>query len=175
MNINMKKIALVMFLFCAAINLKAQKGKFSIGAMTGVATGILDNGWGVHLGANPHISINRHFAAEFQVSYTYFKTTGSFLSGDTGKSNTLNALSGVRFYFNSEEKKVRPYINLLIGAQYNKTQKDDISSVSSSSLEMGFSTGFFLDVNQFLVGVSFDTPEHILLKVGYDIPIKKAK
>lgn len=156
-----------------SFNMNAQKCDFSISPMLGVSTPLLDGGTGVEVSVNPHLTINRFIAIEGQVSYTYTSISGAFLSGNTGKSHAAQTLIGGRFYFNSKEKKVRPYANLLLGGLYYNEEMND--NTSSSEFSMGYSTGFFVDIHQFLIGISFEAPGALLFKVGYDIPIKKTK
>jgi len=138
----------------------AQKGSFSISPTIGLNVPILDNGSGFHFGVNPAYAVSAWFAIEGQLSFAHVNINGSFISGKVGSQSNFNALVGGRFYILSEKKKVRPYFNLLLGGMHN-------SEFDYEEFTFGLSTGLFFDINQFLVGVSFETPGNIILKGGY--------
>jgi len=168
MNFIKKGIIAIMFLAFVGTFANAQTNDFSITATVGVGTPILDNGIGWHIGVNPGFSVSEYFAVEAQVSYFNTKITGSFLSGDTGKAHAVNGLIGPRLYFTPQDAKVRPYINGLIGGLYNREIKERIGGTSTiSEFDIGFSGGAFVEIDKFVVGLSYDTPQNLILKVGY--------
>ena len=73
----------------------AQSKSFRTHANIGISTPILDNGIGFQVGLNPSLRLNKFISAEGQISYNFTKTTGSFLAGKTGKSNSANLLGGL--------------------------------------------------------------------------------
>ena len=160
MNLNIKLLLLSSFFLSMHITSIAQKRNFSISPTIGLNIPILDNGVGFHIGLNPAYSISNRFAIEGQVSFAYVKINGAFISGEQNTQSNFNALLGARFYILSKEKKARPYLNLLIGGMQN--QESDYMEFT-----VGASTGVFVDINRFLVGLSFETPGNVILKVGY--------
>lgn len=143
----------------------AQKGSFTTNATVGVTTPILDNGIGVHLGINPSYALFSHFSIEGQLSFIHTNVKGAFISGKEEKVNAGNALVGGRLYFTAPEKNLRPYLNLLLGGNYTQEKQED--GETTANFGPGFSAGAFLEVHQFVVGGTFDTPQNLILKVGY--------
>ena len=152
----------------------AQEDRFSTSATIGVTSPILDSGIGFHIGMNPSYSLSSLFSLEGQVSYLYTKTSSSFLSGNKKLSNSINTLAGGRLYLNSEERTNRFYVNLLFGVNYNKEGLNGIKR--DGEINAGFSSGAFFELNKFLIGLSYDTPQNLILKVGIkDIRFKNRK
>lgn len=145
----------------------AQKGNFSTLLTGGVATPILDNGIGYHIGLNPCWSLSNHISIEGQLSYAAVEIDGAFISGAQGTVKTFNALAGGRLYILSPEKNVRPYINLLLGGMLSDDQSENTTN-RNPEFGVGLSTGAFLEIKRFVVGVSFDTPSNLILKAGYN-------
>jgi len=161
---NNKSIVLFILLFFSLIA-TAQKGSFTTSATIGLATPILDSGIGLHIGINPSYVLTPHFSIEGQISYASTKIHSSFLSGAEGQSNSVNTLGGGRLNLNSVEKKNRFYVNALIGLNYNKEEKNGLKM--DGQFNVGSSIGAYLELKSFLVGLSFETPENLVLKVGY--------
>ncbi|MEL6922794.1 MAG: hypothetical protein AAFO94_02020 [Bacteroidota bacterium] len=143
----------------------AQASSFSFNATIGVATPVVDNGVALHLGFNPAYALSSRFSVEGQLSYLRTQITGSFLSGNKGHNNSVNLLAGGRLYLNAEEKNTRIYLNALLGGTYsretiNEQKRDGI-------LGLGFSGGLHFSFSSWVIGVSLDTPQHLLLKAGY--------
>jgi hypothetical protein len=138
---------------------------FSWEISTGITTPILDNGIGFHLGVNPTYNLNEYFALEGQASYLFTRIEDSFLTGEKATVNALNLLAGPRLYILGPDRKVRPFINLLVGGNYQSEQRP--SATSSSEFTLGFSGGGYVLINQLVLGLSYDTPQNIVLKVGY--------
>ena len=161
----MKSLYLILISFLSTYHLHAQDNKFSILPTIGITSPFLDNGLGFHIGINPSIRLTERFSAEGQVSYIYNKISSSFISADKYLSHSVNTLLGGRFYLNSEDKKARLFINLLTSLNYNK---EEVSSMSSEDrFRLGFSTGAFVDFNNIVIGVSYDTPANLIIKAGY--------
>lgn len=143
----------------------AQKGSFSTNATVGVTTPILDNGIGVHLGINPSYALFSHLSVEGQLSFIHTNVNGAFISGNEEKVNAGNALVGGRLYFTAPEKNLRPYLNLLLGGNYTRQKRD--GGEITANFGPGISIGGFLEMRKLLVGLSFDTPQNIVLKAGF--------
>lgn len=141
-------------LFCLSFATTAQN-KFSVLPTVGVATPILDNGLGFQLGVNPSYAITPNFSLEGQVSFTHINAT-SFIAGEDKTTNSFYALIGGRLYLAPESKAFRPYINALIGGFNNNT----------SDGNLGFSTGGFLELNRTIIGLSFESSQNLVLKLG---------
>ena len=161
----MKFLYLLLVLFLLTNHLNAQDDRFSILPTIGITRPILDNGLGFHIGVNPSIRLTKWLSGEVQISYVYTRINSSFLSGNEGIVNSVNTLIGGRFYLNSEDKKTRFFFNLLTGLNYNKEEENNISS--EGKFQLGFSGGAFVDINRIIVGVSYDTPQNLSLKLGY--------
>ncbi len=152
----------------------AQKSNFMTSSTIGVASPILDGGIGLHIGINPSYSLSNKFSLEGQVSYFHTKISSSFLSGNTGSVNSINTLAGGRLYLNSEERTNRFYLNLLVGGNYYKEKRNGFKK--DGEINVGFSTGAFFELNKFLIGLSYDTPQNLILKIGIkDLRLKNRK
>lgn len=160
MNNRIKLFWLTLLFLSLCSTTIAQKRNFSISPTVGLNTPILDNGSGLHFGLNPAYAVSSRFTIESQISYAYANIDGTFLSGESDFQENFNALIGGRLYVRSDEKKVRPYFNLLVGGTINR--RSDYEEYL-----FGVSTGFFVDIRRFLVGLSFETPGNVILKVGY--------
>ena len=64
-----------------------------------------------------------------------------------------------------EERTVRPYLNLLLGLNYLKEELN--GTEFESQIDAGISSGLFLELKKVLIGVSYDSPQYLNLKVGY--------
>ena len=157
-------LVLLMILYFGRITY-AQKSHFSTLSTIGVTTRLLDSGLGYHMGMNPTYLLSSKVSIEGQISYLYTKITSSFLSGKERKSQSINTLAGGRFYLNSEERTNRFYLNLLIGLNYNKEEFNNVKQ--SGEFGVGLSGGGFFEFNKFVIGLSYDTPQNLVLKAGY--------
>ena len=165
MNFKVKVLVIVMVCFQTFMN---AQGNFKILPTIGVSTPALDNGTGVQLGLNPSYSVTDYFAFEGQVSYNRTKVTGTFISGKTGSDNSLNVLTGGRLYILPSKYNVRPYINLLAGGMVHSKKRDNSAeSTSEIRVDVGISTGIFVEINKFVVGFSLETPDNMVLKAGF--------
>lgn len=159
MNNRIKLFWLTLLFLSLCSTTIAQKRNFSISPTIGLNSPILDNGSGFHLGLNPAYAVSSRFTIESQISFAYAKTR-QFLSGESDVQEDFNALIGGRLYVRSDEKKVRPYFNLLLGGTLNRMS-------DNQEYIFGISTGFFVDIRRFLIGLSFETPGNVILKIGY--------
>ena len=158
------------FLLCIFLSFglfaNAQNSKFESSVFLGVSAPILDSGIGYHVGINPTYTLTSYLSAEASFSFIYTQINGAFLSGDKGHSNSVNAVVGGRLYFNSDEKKNRIYINFLLGGFYSNEDFEDNMN-DEDFYDVGLSTGAYLELNRFLIGVSLDTPQNLTLKAGF--------
>ncbi len=160
-----KKCALILTLLSFGLLTNAQKGNLSGSPIIGVSKPIFDSGLGFHIGVNPSYSLSSNFSLEGQLSYSYTEITSSFLSGKTGQSNSTNILMGGRLYLNSEERPNRFYLNLLVGGNYIKEEGNGVKY--DGEINMGISSGGFFELGKFLIGLSYETPQNLILKIGY--------
>ncbi len=167
MNYSKKGIIVIIFLALIGTIAKAQTNDFSHTVIVGIGSPILDNGQGFHLGYNPSLSVYEYLAVEGQLSYFYAETSG-FINGRKDKVHSVNVLVGPRLYFTPQDKNIRPYINLLIGGLYTReiTERAGIST-TRSEFGLGFSGGAYVNIHQFVLGLSYDTPQNVIFKVGY--------
>jgi hypothetical protein len=161
----------VIFTLLTGSNLNAQGNSFFLIANSGISTPLLEEGIGFHIGLTSSYSLTQHLAVEGQVSYVRTNIKSAFISGRSGIANTCNLLAGARLYFNSEDKKVRPCINLLLGGMYNDEEKEGLDL--DPEFGVGLSLGTFVEINKLILGVSFDTPGNIIFKVGYRFSFKR--
>ncbi len=130
----------------------------------GLTIPLEDNGIGFHIGVNPSYRIAPFFSVEGQISYLYTKISLSF-SGREGVNNAMNILAGGRVYVIPESRRTRVYLNLLAGGNWSK---DSVTGVETyGEFGFGFSGGGYVEINRFLAGLSYDTPQNLVLKVGY--------
>lgn len=160
----MKLLHVFLLLFLYTNHLNAQVDKFSIEPTIGLTTPILDNGLGFHIGINPSVRLTQKLSAEGQISYIHGRAN-SFLSGNVNVVNSVNTLLGGRFYLNSEDKKTRFFFNLLTGLNYNNEKKNNTSS--EGEFQLGFAGGAYININRIIIGVSYDTPQNLILKLGF--------
>ena len=163
MNTAIRSIILCLLLGYS-LSAHSQDRAFSTTLSLGIGSPLLDNGPSFHFGLNPNYQLAPIFSLEGQVSYIRTQINGSFLSGRTGNSNTLNLLGGGRLYLLSEGRKLRPYLNLLVGTVYEQEQLD---GTESSQWGFGYSAGAYVEFNDLALGLSLDAPQYLLLKVGY--------
>lgn len=161
----MKLLHVFLLLFLYTNHLNAQVDKFSIEPTIGLTTPILDDGLGFHIGINPSIRLTQWLSAEGQISYIYTKVNSSFLSGNVYVINSVNTLLGGRFYLNSEDKKTRFFFSLLTGLNYNNEKKNNMSS--EGEFQFGFAGGAYININRIIIGLSYDTPGNLILKLGF--------
>lgn len=160
----MKLLHVFLLLFLYTNHLNAQVDKFSIEPTIGLTTPILDNGLGFHIGINPSVRLTQKLSAEGQISYIHGRAN-SFLSGNVNVINSINTLLGGRFYLNSEDKKTRFFFNLLTGLNYNNEKKNNTSS--EGEFQLGFAGGAYINISRIIIGVSYDTPQNLILKLGF--------
>ncbi len=164
MNKRIEVLIILAILFSGTLA-NAQSNNFSALATVGLSAPILDSGSGYHVGINPSYLLSNNFSIEGQLSYLATKINGSFLSGNEGKSNAANALVGGRLYLTSAASPNRFYFNLLVGISYNK---EEINSLTQEGMiNPGFSAGAFMELKKLVLGLSFDTPQNLVLKAGY--------
>lgn len=126
---------------------------------------------GIHLGYSITISPLQLLALEGQVFYTYGKYSrdADTFAQDGGFISTLNAVGGVRLYFAKENKKYRPYLNILLGKGYI-TDQEYINNVvrTRKTDDIGYNIGFFVTTPKGLnFGLAMETWMTAVIKVGY--------
>lgn len=161
----MRYVVLVLACISLCSRVFGQDNRLSTLATVGVATPILDGGLGVHLGANPSLRLTPRLAVEGQVSYIYNRINSTFLSGNTGEGHTVNTLAGARLYLNGEGSKSRLFVNLLAGLNYTSEQVDNRQR--ETYFDLGLSTGLFVLRDRLALGLSFDSHQYLVLKIGY--------
>lgn len=161
----MKQFVLVIFGLFFIVFAQAQDQKTPVSLTTGLTIPILDNGLGLHVGLNPAWGISEHFYLEGQLSYLYTRVGASFLSGEKSNSHAFNALVGGRLYLNAANQENRFYLNWLLGGNYQREIED--SGSATDQFGLGFSGGGYWQRKAFLLGLSYDTPQNLVLKTGY--------
>jgi hypothetical protein len=157
-------LIIIIFILGYNYRLLSQKNLASLQPSIGIAAPILDGGIGFSLSMNGHQPLNSYFGLEGQIAYVYSKIKGSFISGRQGSINSISAMAGLRLYFNPKDD-IRFYINGLVGyTAYNET----LDGTAFKERDPGMSLGAFLDFNRkYVVGLSLEAPEFVVLRVGY--------
>lgn len=146
---------------------KGQSIKHQFAGHLGVASGILDNGFGLNLGLTASQSLSRFFALEGQASYTKAGVS-SFLSGEKERIGSLSLLVGGRLYLTSPQKSIRPYLNFLVGGAFVNERRIGSATTSTDEFTAGASTGLYVEVKRKLFfGVSVESPSFLILRGGY--------
>lgn len=161
----MKKLYLLLLLVLLVFHANAQENRFSLMPTIGLTSTILDNGLGIHLGVNPSIRLTERISAEGQISYSFINISSSFISGNVGTVQSINTLAGGRFYFSAEDKNTRVFINLMSGLNYLREKENDL--VKDGEFNLGFTAGAFVEVKNITIGLSFESPQNIALKLGH--------
>ncbi|MEL6589725.1 MAG: hypothetical protein AAFP02_08060 [Bacteroidota bacterium] len=151
------------FILCAITSLHGQNLRLT--PNIGYGAPILDTGHALHLGVNPDWALGDFFALEGQVSYLYTSVEAAFLSGERNTEHAFNVLAGGRLYVRRPEKSFRPYINLLFGVAHWR-EFSPLNPVRMNTT-VGASAGVFADIQNWVVGVSVDTPGKFVFKAGY--------
>lgn len=141
----------------------AQEKKREFSATAGYAVRVFDtdfegNASGFYLGLNLYKRNATGLTTDAQVSLNY-------ISQDQSSSNILsiNALYGIRYYFNSPEASTRVFFNTLVGPAYKNVSGDDsIENV----IDFGYSAGIFVAPKKWVFGISIDNPTNLVFKVG---------
>ncbi|RMG72612.1 MAG: hypothetical protein D6722_05155 [Bacteroidetes bacterium] len=159
------RILFVLPFFLILTCVQAQDRAFSTTLQAGLANPLLDNGIGFHVGVNPTYALEPVFSLEGQLSYAYTRVNSSFISGDQGHAHALNALAGGRLYIAPAHSQLRPYLSLLLGVYRGQETINGVQETATWGL--GFSGGAYFQWRRMVAGLSFDTPQNIILKVGY--------
>lgn len=138
--------------------------KVGLKLFAGPTTPILDNGIGIQLSLNPQIELSDYFSVEGQLAYNNSRVTGSFLSGERGNAQAGTALGGIRTYIVGSQRNIRPYINLLLGAFALRE-----SSEANWEVGISFSTGIYAEIDRWTVGFSFEGPQFLMFKLGFQV------
>lgn len=150
-----------------------QQERFTITPNAGIVLPMLDEGAGILLGVNPVIRLASWISAEGEVSLIAVRITSKFLSGPEppgGGITALQAMGGLRIYLNKEKRRVRPFINAMLGVA--RVSETGISSETTGGLSMGA----FLQGRHLMGGIALETPGFLVFKMGYTLPVRmKAK
>ena len=158
-------IFLSLFMLMASFQCFSQMVKRQLYATGGLAFPILDSGIGLSAGLSGNLPLYRHFHIDGQISMTGAQINGTFISGRSGSTTSINALVGLRLYFNHRDKN-KFFINYLLGGGYVNEELSGLDLKPEFDLAGCF--GAFLEFNSKTVaGISFETPEFLILKVGF--------
>lgn len=154
----MKNLKVVLIGFLVFIS-SVSYAQLNVAATVGIASPILDNGFGVQVGVNPSFELTEYLSLESQFSLIHVNGT-QFISGDEFTSKSYNALAGGRLYVLSSKKSFRAFINFLAGANFNpgETRESDL----------GLSLGVYGEFkDDFLFGIAGETDGFFVGKLGY--------
>ena len=160
-----KNIFLIfIFFFSFGLSTEAQTKKhefsYTIGLVVNhdeLGSGYQTFTYGGHVGFNMYSKKVKQLKSELQVSLNLVGRDGSsFLS--------LNALYGGRYYFVDPAKTTTFFVNTLIGGLYLNESGDDFIE---NLIGFGYSIGFFMDKDRFLIGVSAESFNNFIFKIGY--------
>jgi len=162
----MKKNIILIFLLGLFNTINSQENKINVLTTLGVSSPLLDGGVGLTFGVNPHKRLSKNISLEGQLSYNYTKINDSFINGNKGFYNSINALVGSRFYVIPETKKTRLYFNALLGLNYTN-EKMDYNPNRIEMVGLGLSAGMFVSIKKINIGITYDTPQNPSFKLGY--------
>jgi hypothetical protein len=143
----------------------AQEKKTEFSVSTGFATRLttdpnsFEASNGFHLGVNLYKRKASKWTWDAQLSMNY--TSDKFTASG---HITINALYGARYYFTKPESATRFFMSILGGLALRNESGDDFIS---TYLDVGYSGGFFMETKQLLFGISVDSPQNVIFKVGY--------
>lgn len=159
----MKHLLFFLLLLSIAGSLSGQERKRILQGTVGVASPILDNGLGIHLGVNPAFQMRKQFFAEGQVSYIYTNAQSSFLAGETSTAHTANVLLGARVYLNSPAQTTRFFLHAMFGFFCHR----EVNQFEADEIGLGRALGGYVEFNRLVTGLAFNSPQHLILKLGY--------
>lgn len=146
-------------------SLPAQNADRSLAITLGLASPVLDNGLGPQIGLNPRIPLNDYLALGGQLSYQYLSIQGTFLAGNRGNEQVGQALAGLHLFLLPDRFRVRPYLAVLAGGAI--FTENVSGSAAASVVQVGYSLAAYADIDRWLVGIAYEGPGYLLLKVGY--------
>ena len=161
-----KKILLLALLMVTGIAAEAQDKRFEFTPSLGFVVHHENLGYsfreftyGVHLGVNMYNARAKRLKSDLQVS---INASG----GGTGSSDliTINGLYGGRYYILDPARTTRVFINALLGGAFVNETGDDFTE---SYLDVGYSSGIFVQSNRLILGVSVESFNNFVFKVGY--------
>jgi len=115
--------------------------------------------YGAHLGFNLYSKKPKRLKSDLQLSMNF--------SGESNTSSTLfslNGLYGGRYYILAPEKSTTAFVNALIGGSFVQESGDDFTEVL---LNIGYAVGGFVVINRWILGVSAESYNNFILKIGY--------
>ena len=113
---------------------------------------------GFHLGLNMYKSNARRLGWDTQLAFN--------LTDDKNSSSTYftpTIMGGGRYYFTSDEKRIRVFTNFLAGFALELESGDDFTATEP---DIGYSVGLFVQAKKWVYGVSVESPENLIFKVG---------
>jgi len=113
---------------------------------------------GFHLGINMYKAHAIRWTWDSQLSFNY--------TGDSNSSSdrfTTLGLFGIRRYFSSHENSTRIFMNLLGGLALEIDSGDDFTETLP---DVGYSVGLYVQSKKFVYGLSVESPENLIVKVG---------
>lgn len=159
------KVLLICVFTCLCFASQAQEKKLGFTISMGHASKLtfdpnsFEAANGFHLGINMYQRNAQRWTWDAQLSVN--NTAAKFTSSNLF---TINTLYGARYYFNEPVSKTRFFLNLLGGVALRIDNGDDYTE---TTLDVGYSAGFYAERKRFLFGVSVDSPENLIFKVGY--------
>lgn len=161
----MKQLLVFLIVLGFVNHTQAQDRKISTLTTIGITSPILDNGIGFHVGLHPYLELTDRLSAEGQISYMYTKIGSFFLVGTNGSVNSVNTLAGGRLYLSSKDKNTRFFLNLLAGLNYSIIEENGVTR--AGEFNIGYSGGLFMDLSRITIGLTYETPQNLILKLGY--------
>ena len=162
MNFSYKKL-IVSFLFFLTLSIQAQEVNRSDFSVTLGGINRIDPSdgatYGFHLGGNWFKANSQGLGWDSQLAMNFTKPTftNSILL-------TFMVLGGGRYYFIKGEGKTKAYFNFLAGFALEADYGDDyIEHIP----DVGYSVGVFLEKSKLLFGLSVESAENLVLKVGF--------
>jgi len=119
----------------------------------------LETAFGIHIGANMYSRELKRIKSDLQVSLNL-----SGMPAGSGRILSFNALYGGRYYILNPEKPASVYVNALVGGVFIAESGDDYTE---NRFGLGYSAGVFGDIDRFIVGISVESFNAYILKVGY--------
>ncbi|MFK8056301.1 MAG: hypothetical protein AB8F78_09310 [Saprospiraceae bacterium] len=144
---------------CTSLNMSAQKNKTEISFTGGYALQLVPAGSGWHGGINVYSKTEKRLKLDLQFSANLTREKNSYRS-----HFAANLIGGTRYYILDPTKTATIFTNVLVGPAFVIENGDDYIE---SLLNIGYSVGIFVDNNRFLTGLSIESYQSLLFKVGY--------
>jgi hypothetical protein len=162
----MKKLLTLLVLFAVIPCAQSQDRKLEFSPTTGLVmayeepgSGFEELGYGVHFGVNIYSKRPKRLKTDLQISMNF---TGKAIG--TGSILSVNALYGGRFYLTRPEQRTKVFVNALAGGAFIGESGDDFTE---NRFDLGYSLGSFVLIKRMLLGVSAESYNNVILKIGY--------